>query len=202
MTSYPRRIQSVPSSYCSSRRSSVPPSSQLLQLFRSHSVSSKELIELSSNSCIEEGSPSSSSPVSPSSLIRKLLGTNDDERCEEAKKLESVLIDRQFRNELVHNLLGNHSDAVLKVRFVCAVNEVIRTTDRMEKSRKARKVVNAFVKTSAKYHINGIPASFMGDLLQTKYKAFIAVSNNFSIELLRDPLIAEMVSNHESIVEL
>jgi len=170
----------------------------------------------------ERSSPSLSlSSLSPSRSFRKLLPrtsalglrekkisdvdlSSDDimlglEACESARRLEKALSDRIFRNDLVDELLAQHSEDARKVRMVCAINEVLRTVDRTERVTKAGMVSSLFVKADAKFAVHGIPTPLQQDILQSKLDGFLQLRNLASRELLCNSTVEKLLVEFERV---
>lgn len=117
------------------------------------------------------------------------------EPLDQIQQLERILHVRESRNELIDELLITHSTDVIRVRFLCAVYEILRTTDKQKQRAKARKLVQAFVARGGKYYLDNIPPGCRSDLLHLRQRGFEQVRNIISRELCRNPIIRRFVEN-------
>jgi uncharacterized protein YpiB (UPF0302 family) len=114
-----------------------------------------------------------------SRLFKKILGTTDSSvniLNEEGKKLEEILRDTDERKDLIDQMLMQHVESLPKIRFICGIDDMLRTSDDRSKFFKATKLVNCFVKKRDTRHcILDIPVQYQGDLRRLKLEAFQAV---------------------------
>jgi hypothetical protein len=114
-------------------------------------------------------------------------------------QLEELLRIAELRNELVESLLNNHqADAVRRIRFFCAVSEILRTEDKNDRSFKAAKVVQAFVKPNGRYTVDGIPATIASELRHHRMSGFRAVGVHLLEDLVALPVVTQALTTMSS----
>jgi hypothetical protein len=146
----------------------------------------------------DDASTGSSSPLSTTSRTTSNSAGSVVVLSNVAHKLDIVLSLPETRNDLVDQLLATQGlDDVLKVRFLCAINESLRTTDRKERAAKAAKVVDIFIKESSKFHIQAIPTQYRNDLLNSRFEVVIPVKNLIAAELAKNEAIAALFAKHD-----
>jgi hypothetical protein len=130
---------------------------------------------------------------SSTSSSSSTFSSSQDE--EFGKKLDDILSNAELRSNLIDRLLAEHSDDVKKIRFLCGINEMLRTSDRKARSAKATKLISLFVKDDSRFHVEGIPSVCVKDLLHHRYQAFYAVRDQLMMELLKNPVVLEILLN-------
>jgi UPF0288 family protein (methanogenesis marker protein 3) len=132
-------------------------------------------------------------------LSRKMLGASkerDEEKIlrEEQEKLCMALMNREQRNELVDHLLGFHSDAAVKVRFLSAMNEYDATKDKKKKLLKGKAIVLIFFRENSVFRLEGIPENLETEIRKLKLEHLSKVKDIVSAELARSPMVTEHMS--------
>jgi hypothetical protein len=138
-------------------------------------------------------------PTEPKISEGSLSSDDEQDKCvsnDASTRLDRILLDRDARDDLVHQLLAGRYEnhAVLKVRLLCAINEVLRTNDKRIRQVKASKIITWFIREDSKYYIGSIPRPTQSDLFQLEHNAFILLKNIVSSELVELPLVAQMLS--------
>jgi hypothetical protein len=156
------------------------------------SVSSSEGSQTSADGGILE------EPFAPSPIVSPINSRNlqndsypESPELRQFQQLETLLHDPITRGELIDELLAKHSEHILKVRLLCAVNETLATLDQSSRKRKAKKIYQNFLREDAKYHVDIVSRRYA---LAIKYNCSIGLNGLrtlLSSELLTDPTIAE-----------
>jgi hypothetical protein len=111
---------------------------------------------------------------------------------DETKRLDALLNDRDWRNDLVAMLLASHSDYVIPVRFITSHSEYLNTVDKKEKQLKGKKILSTFFASSSMFQIRCIPDD---DLCAVRLEHLGMVRVYLLTELLRIPLVYEHISS-------
>jgi len=135
-----------------------------------------------------------SSPIDFSKTPRSSSSSSDPDM-KIIGRLHGLLGCSVTRNEFVAHLLGEHRlDLVLRIRFVCAVNELLRCEDLdKEWHNRARQVVRVFVDQKSNFHL---PAdSLLPSLIREVQVAYSAETLECALDKARQSVIARLASD-------
>jgi hypothetical protein len=112
------------------------------------------------------------------------------------QKLEGILSETDARNEVVAQLLGQHQlPLVLRIRFVCAINELMRAEDDSTKdwTSRARHVVKVFLDSKSRFHLedDALPSTIASEL----YSASSATSLESALSRAKAFVMIDLTKN-------
>ena len=160
-----------------------------------------------SSSGPEAKSPSPSSPLlsRPGSIRVSLLsaGRQSSKRLphpdvEEKKlRLDDMVSDPKIRTEFISSLADNKELAV-KVRFVAAVNEYERTSNKTEKKAKGNKIVSMFIQDGSLFQLTGIPQTILVSLRAAKLNRLVELKAIVLDDLVHQQQILKLMKDQIS----
>ena len=105
----------------------------------------------------------------------------------EMQMLDEFLLDKDRKSELIAELLGRHNNSlgfVMRLRFISAVNEMLRASDRKERYEKCSTIVQIFICEESRFQLKDIPSSISIDLLAACSSSSSSSSSSNSTEAL------------------
>jgi len=103
-------------------------------------------------------------------------------------RFQKVVLDRELREPLVEQLLASHSDGgSAKIRFVTAVNEYERTTNKNEKIAKGRKIMSVFIQRDGIFQLSGLRVEDQDST--SELDNLLLIRTGISAELISNPII-------------
>jgi hypothetical protein len=105
---------------------------------------------------------------------------------------QKVMAHRPLRDELVQILLASHTDGLpAKVRFVSAVNEYEKTSNKADKVAKGRKIMTVFVQKDAMFPISGLSAEDQD--VGAELDNLLMIRTAISCELVANPSVKKFL---------
>ena len=130
------------------------------------------------------------------SPVLKCIVENHAQPISDLSRLETCLQDCGLRAEIVNHMLSTHSDGIVMIRFVSAVNDCQNTTNEDEKLFKARRIVALFVQDGSKFQILGIPI----EMLKSRFENLLLVKELVLEKLLENPIVYQFLKSAEVVM--
>jgi hypothetical protein len=108
------------------------------------------------------------------------------------------MLDRDLREQLVDVLLASHVDGGnTKVRFISAVNDYEKTTNKSEKANKARKIISTFIQKDATFSIATLSLDYDVDVNANGELVLFHARSQVTFELLSSPIVLDFLRSLE-----